>query len=107
MAITLTPSATVEVKRLIEKENAPGLGLRLGVKGGGCSGFNYVLGFDSQKEGDTIFEVENFKVFIDPKSFLYLNGTQLDFQDGLQGKGFLFKNPNAARTCGCGESFSA
>jgi iron-sulfur cluster assembly accessory protein len=104
--ITMTPTAASEVKRLLEKENKPELGLRVGVRAGGCSGMSYMLGFDTQQEGDQIQELEGIRLFVDPKSSEYLNGTQLDYSDGLQGKGFTFSNPNATRSCGCGESFS-
>ena len=81
-------------------------GLRVGVKGGGCSGFTYTLGFDSEvKEGDTTIGDDEVKLFIDGKSLFYLSGTELDFSDGLNGKGFVFNNPNATKTCGCGDSF--
>lgn len=81
--------------------------LRVGVKGGGCSGLSYDMSFDNiLNEGDHSFEYDNIKVCIDKKSFLYLIGTELDYSDGLNGKGFEYKNPNATRTCGCGESFA-
>jgi len=81
--------------------------VRVGVKGGGCSGLMYNLEFDSQKkEGDQLIEDNEIKIVVDKKSVLYLVGTQLDYSDGLNGKGFNFINPNASRTCGCGESFS-
>ncbi len=105
MAIELSDAAKVEVKRLLEKENKPELGLRLGVQGGGCSGLSYKLNFDKSREGDNVMELGTFNVFVDPKSFLYLNGILLDYVDSLQGKGFKFVNPNAKNTCGCGESF--
>lgn len=104
--VTLTPSAQEEVKRLIAEQNKPGLGLRLGVKGGGCSGFSYKLDFDQKKEGDIAVTYDNFNVYLDRKSTVYLRGITLDFQKGLAGKGFVFHNPNATNTCGCGESFS-
>ena len=104
--IQITPNAAEEVKKLIEAENKPEIGLRLGVKGGGCSGLSYDLGFSPMKEADTIMDSYGFKVFMDPKSIIYLKGMQLDYQGGLNGKGFVFQNPNAASTCGCGESFS-
>jgi iron-sulfur cluster assembly protein len=81
--------------------------VRVGVQGGGCSGLMYELSFDNQlKEEDKVFEDNGVKVVVDKKSFLYLVGTELDYSGGLNGKGFVFKNPNASRTCGCGESFS-
>lgn len=104
--VTLTPLAASEVKRILEKQSNPAMGLRLGVKGGGCSGLSYSMGFDVQKEGDNVFEVEGLKVFVDPKSYLYLKNTVVDFHDGLEGRGFKFINPNADKSCGCGESFS-
>lgn len=82
-------------------------GVRVAVQGGGCSGLMYDLEFDStQLETDHVFEDKGVKIYVDKKSLLYLLGTELDFSDGLNGKGFQFKNPNASRTCGCGESFS-
>ena len=104
--ITLTAGAVSQVKRLLEKENKPDIGLRIGVKAGGCSGFSYVLGFDAPHEGDNVEDLEGIKVLVDIKSVGYLEGTQLDYQEGLQGKGFTFSNPNATKSCGCGESFS-
>lgn len=81
--------------------------LRVGVKGGGCSGLSYELGFDIIKnESDNLVETNPINILVDKKSFLYLFGTELDFSDGLNGKGFQFINPNATRTCGCGESFA-
>lgn len=104
--ITISPNAATEVKRLLTKENRPELGLRIGVRAGGCSGMSYMLGFDTAQEGDKVQDVEGIRIFVDTKSEPYLEGTQLDYQDGLQGKGFTFSNPNAKRSCGCGESFS-
>ena len=104
--VTLTPSAREEVKRLIDAEGKPGLGLRLGVKGGGCSGFTYKLEFDAKKEGDIVIDYGDCKVYLDRKSTIYLRGITLDHQKGLAGKGFVFHNPNATNTCGCGESFA-
>ncbi|WP_294244795.1 iron-sulfur cluster assembly accessory protein [uncultured Chryseobacterium sp.] len=81
--------------------------IRVGVKSGGCSGLEYVLKFDNQKaDNDQVFEDNNIKIIIDKKSILYLAGTTLEYSGGLNGKGFVFNNPNASRTCGCGESFS-
>ncbi|MCK6446549.1 MAG: iron-sulfur cluster assembly accessory protein [Planctomycetes bacterium] len=106
--INLTDRAVIELRRIIQDQKLPeATALRVGVKGGGCSGFSYTLGFDDQvSETDQITEVEGVRVVCDPKSFLYLNGTQIDFEDTLMGRGFKFGNPNAAKTCGCGESFS-
>lgn len=106
--IQLTERATREIRRIIaEQKMAEDTALRVGVKGGGCSGFSYTLGFDDQiSEVDQVSEVEGVRVVCDPKSFLYLNGTQIDFEDNLMGRGFKFGNPNAAKSCGCGESFA-
>jgi iron-sulfur cluster assembly protein len=106
--ISLTERAAHEVKRIVTEQKLPeATALRVGVKGGGCSGFSYTLGFDDQiGETDQVLEIDGVKVVCDPKSFLYLNGTQIDFEDNLMGRGFKFGNPNAAKTCGCGESFS-
>lgn len=92
----------------MKDENHPeGTFIRVGVEGGGCSGLSYKLEFDHQaKEGDQHFEDKGIKIVVDKKSFLYLIGTELDYTGGLNGKGFVFINPNASRTCGCGESFS-
>jgi iron-sulfur cluster assembly protein len=106
--ISLTPRAIQEIRRIITEQKLPeSTALRVGVKGGGCSGLMYDLIFDDQmKEGDKVFEDNGVKVVVDKKSLLYLLGTTLDFSGGLNGKGFQFINPNASRTCGCGESFS-
>jgi len=107
-AITLTEAAIKEVKRLMNVQGLTEGGLRLGVKGGGCSGLTYTLNFDDKiSQYDTVHEVEGVKVIIDAKSAIYLQGTQLDFHKDLTGGGFKFVNPNAQKTCGCGESFSA
>ncbi|MGB5528705.1 MAG: iron-sulfur cluster assembly accessory protein [Ignavibacteriaceae bacterium] len=105
--ITITEKAKKEILRIMKENNVPGnYGLRVGVKGGGCSGLTYTLNFvGDEKESDTIIEDENVKLIVDGKSLFYLMGTELDFSDGLNGKGFLFKNPNATKTCGCGDSF--
>ncbi len=106
--ITITDKAAKEIKRIMnENKITQEFGLRIGVKGGGCSGFTYTIGFDQEtREGDSIIEQEGVKLFVDGKSLFYLSGTQLDFSDGLNGKGFIFNNPNATKSCGCGESFS-
>ena len=104
--ITVTQSAAAEAKRLLEKQGKPGFGLRVGVQGGGCSGLSYKLGFDQERAGDRVCGTEGVKVFVDPKSDIYLDGTTLDFVDGLEGRGFKFLNPHAKKSCGCGESFS-
>ena len=105
--ITLTEAARTRVVQLLEEENQDGLGLRLSVKGGGCSGLSYEVSFTRSEPGDHIVEYpEGFQVLVDPKSLLYLKGIEVDFQGGLSGRGFAFRNPNAENTCGCGESFS-
>jgi iron-sulfur cluster assembly protein len=105
--IDITEKAINEVNRIKKENNIPEThGLRVGVKGGGCSGLTYQLGFDAEpKEGDTVIEKGGLKLYIDGKSLFYLSGTVLDFSDGLNGRGFVFNNPNAKKTCGCGESF--
>jgi iron-sulfur cluster assembly protein len=105
--IMITPRAIQEIQRIKEDNRIPAShALRLGVKGGGCSGFSYVLAFDDKpREGDKVFEIGGITVHVDPKSLFYLAGTTLEFSDGLNGRGFVFKNPNAQRTCGCGSSF--
>ncbi|HAM39916.1 MAG TPA: iron-sulfur cluster assembly accessory protein [Candidatus Omnitrophica bacterium] len=106
--IALTPTAVEEVKRLIAKEQKPNLALRLGVKGGGCSGFSYQMLVDeaTPKTYDTTFEQDGVKIVVDAKSHLYLDGTTIDFKSGLVGGGFEFNNPLAKKSCGCGSSFS-
>lgn len=105
--ITVTDAARKQAQRLMEDDGKDGYFIRVGVEGGGCSGLMYQLTFDNEdREGDKVFEDNGVKVVVDKKSFLYLIGTTLDFSGGLNGKGFVFNNPNAGRTCGCGESFS-
>jgi|ERR1039458_8234105 iron-sulfur cluster assembly protein len=106
--ITVSENAKQKALALIKEENKPAdTFIRVGVESGGCSGLSYKMEFDNQiKEGDQVFEDKGMKIVVDKKSFLYLVGTELDFSGGLNGKGFEFKNPNASRTCGCGESFA-
>jgi iron-sulfur cluster assembly protein len=105
--ITVTESAKEQAIKLMKEESLTNPFIRVGVKGGGCSGLSYDLSFDDQlNEGDQEFEDKGVKIVCDRKSFLYLLGTELDYSGGLNGKGFTFNNPNASRTCGCGESFS-
>ena len=106
--IKVAESAKQQVAHLLQSENHPeGAFVRVGVEGGGCSGLMYQLTFDSEmKEGDQVFEDKGIKLVTDRKSILYLFSTTLDYTDGLDGKGFHFMNPNASRTCACGESFS-
>ncbi len=106
--ITITTRAAAEIKKIIAQENSGELALRVGVQGGGCSGLSYFLSLDKDsRPDDKILESSGVKIYLDSKSALYLEGTELDFTDGLQGSGFTFKNPNAVRTCGCGHSFQA
>lgn len=106
--ITVSEEAKQHAIELIKAENRPANSfIRVGVEGGGCSGLSYKLEFDNiAQEGDQVFEDKGIKIVCDRKSFLYLVGTELQYSGGLNGKGFVFNNPNAARTCGCGESFS-
>ncbi|HET6655285.1 MAG TPA: iron-sulfur cluster insertion protein ErpA [Gammaproteobacteria bacterium] len=106
-ALVFTEAAALKVKSLIEEEDNPGLKLRVYVTGGGCSGFQYGFSFDEKvEEGDT--EVENCGVtlLVDPMSYQYLNGAEIDYSEGLQGEQFVIRNPNAQTTCGCGSSFA-
>lgn len=105
--IRITAKAINEVKKIMaENSISSDYDLRISVKGGGCSGLTYSLGFDNdQKEGDKTLEIENVRLRVDWKSLLYLSGTEIDYSDGLTGKGFIFNNPNAKKTCGCGSSF--
>jgi iron-sulfur cluster assembly protein len=106
--ITVSENAKEQVATLMREGNiAPGSFIRVGVESGGCSGLSYSLNFDTTlKPEDQVFEDKGVKIAVDRKSFLYLVGTELDYSGGLNGKGFTFNNPNASRTCGCGESFS-
>ena len=107
-AITITARAMEELRRIRQQQNIPAeYGLRMGIRGGGCSGFSYVLGFDAQPRADDyVLSSEDIPVFIDRRSIFYLMGVTLDFADGLLQRGFTFRNPNATRTCGCGHSFA-
>lgn len=106
--ITVSEDAKQHALELIKADNKPAdTFIRVGVEGGGCSGLSYKLEFDNVlKEGDQVFEDKGIKIAVDRKSFLYLVGTELQYTGGLNGKGFVFSNPNASRNCGCGESFS-
>ena len=106
--ITVSEKAKEKAIQLMKEDGKPETAfIRVGVEGGGCSGLSYKLSFDvNMKEGDQVFEDKGIKIVVDKKSFLYLVGTELDYSGGLNGKGFVFINPNATRTCGCGESFS-
>ncbi len=106
--VRLTSGAIVQLKRIRDKQGVPAhYVLRIGVKGGGCSGFSYLLGFDEEKEHDSIFEFEGIRILMDKAHALYLLGMEIDWLEGLNNRGFIFNNPNAKETCGCGTSFSA
>lgn len=106
--IIITDSARVQLQRIMGEQNVPSeYGLRVGVKGGGCSGFSYILGFDVQKEKDQVFEVGGLKVLMEKAHSMYLLGMEIDWLEGLNNRGFTFNNPNAEESCGCGSSFSA
>lgn len=108
LPVILTTSALEEIRQLYRNSNlGPEYGLRLGVKGGGCAGFSYILDFDRPQPNDQIFELDGLKVFIDRAQEIYLYGTEIDFRNGLDNRGFIYNNPNATDTCGCGTSFSA
>ena len=105
--ITVSDKAVSKIKEILESEQKSDGYIRVGIKGGGCSGFTYVLDIEeNQKEGDQLYNFDTIKVLIDSKSIIYLAGTELDYTDGLNGSGFVFNNPNAQRTCGCGNSFA-
>jgi iron-sulfur cluster assembly protein len=112
MSITVTEKAIAEIKRVMQEQNMPQEEnvLEVGVAGGGCSGFQYKLGFKKRSEVDALnstqFKFEGLEAVVDNKSLLYLEGTTVDFHDGLDKRGFVFNNPNATRSCGCGSSFS-
>jgi iron-sulfur cluster assembly protein len=110
MAIVLTEKAANEVKRIMSDQKLdPGTVLRVGVSGGGCSGFSYALGFDKQfdEKVDSRYEYHGVPIVIDKKSALYLDGTTVDFYEGIEKRGFTFDNPQAVKSCGCGSSFQA
>lgn len=107
--ITITEGAATKARAMMQEHelSTPDAGLRLGVKAGGCSGLNYVLDLvDAPNTNDRIFEQHGVRLYCDPKSYLYLNGTQVDFESNMMGGGFKFTNPNAKRSCGCGTSFA-
>lgn len=112
--VQLTDRAATEVRRIVANKQIPAeFGLRVGVKGGGCSGMSYVLGFDKRRDHDLAFDLDGdgadtpITVFMDKRHGLYLMGTTVDYHDGLNARGFVFENPNATQTCGCGSSFAA
>ena len=105
--ITFTSNAVQKIKSICEEQNKQDEQLRIGVKGGGCSGFSYVMDFDNKpSESDQHFEVNGVKIVIDSKSLVYIAGTEIDYTDGFGGSGFVFNNPNVTRSCGCGSSFA-
>ena len=106
--LTLTNGAVRQLQNIITEQHIPEqYGLRVGVKGGGCSGFTYVLGFDERKDGDDVFDINGIQVFLQKAHAIYLLGMEIDFLEGLNNRGFSFSNPNATDTCGCGTSFAA
>ena len=106
--ISLTPNAVTALERIMKEQNiGPDHGLRVGVKGGGCSGFSYLLGFDKQKEKDDVFTIGNITVFMEKAHGIYLIGMEIDWVEGLNNRGFSFNNPNATESCGCGSSINA
>ncbi|MBH07175.1 MAG: iron-sulfur cluster insertion protein ErpA [Phycisphaeraceae bacterium] len=110
MGIELSETAAREIKTIIQQQelDVQNVRLRVGVKGGGCSGFSYMLDLTEQhNDADESFDQHGVKIVCDAKSYLYLNGTRIDFKDEVMGRGFVFNNPNATSSCGCGSSFSA
>ena len=105
--VTLSQGAVKELKKLmVEDSKAVGKYLRIGVKGGGCSGMTYVLDFDEQKAGDELYDIDGIPCVINPTHEMYLFNMQVDYEGGLNSRGFTFNNPNASKTCGCGTSFA-
>lgn len=108
LKLTITPKAQEQIKKIMQVEGKAGQGLRVGVKSGGCSGLSYYMEFKEEPlPNDHVLEFGDVKLFVDVFSAMYLNGSELDFTDGLNGSGFAWHNPNAQRSCGCGQSFSA
>jgi len=106
--ISLSDGAVVQLKRLISEKNVPEhYGLRIGVKGGGCSGFSYLLGFDEKTDKDEVYEINGITVYMEKAHGIYLLGMEVDWVEGLNNRGFTFNNPNATESCGCGTSFNA
>ena len=106
--VSISPTAAEKIQKIMRTKKIPeGYGLRVGVKGGGCSGMSYVLGFDKMRDHDKEFQIDGIPVFMDKRHGLYLMGTTIDYHDGLNARGFTFNNPNATETCGCGASFAA
>jgi iron-sulfur cluster assembly protein len=106
--LNLTEGAVKQLRSIVQEQNIPAqYGLRVGVKGGGCSGFSYVLGFDEPKDGDDVLTINGMRVLMQKSHAIYLLGMEIDFLEGLNNRGFSFSNPNAKETCGCGTSFAA
>lgn len=106
--IKISDRAADEIRKIMDTKEIPdGFSLRVGVRGGGCSGMSYILGFDRMREHDTSFDIGGITVYMDKRHGLYLMGTVVDYHDGLNARGFTFENPNATKTCGCGSSFAA
>ncbi len=104
--ITITEKAAAEIKKLADKRGKPESALRVGIRGGGCTGFSYLFEWSDApaRQHDKVFEKDGIKLYVDPKSFVYLDGTELDFVTSIMGYGFKFNNPNVKGSCGCGES---
>jgi iron-sulfur cluster assembly protein len=106
--ISISDRAATEIRKITTTKELPeGYGLRVGVRGGGCSGMSYVLGFDRMRDYDISYEIDGIRTYVDKRQGLYLMGTVVDYHDGLNARGFTFENPNAVQTCGCGTSFAA
>ena len=106
MAITISENAAAKIRSLLANRNEPEAGLRVKVVGGGCSGLQYKMDLDVERPGDKVFGTPEARILVDRKSFLYLNGTELDYNEGLMQSGFTLHNPNVKRSCGCGASFT-
>jgi iron-sulfur cluster assembly protein len=103
--VTLTDIAAEKVRGFISSQEADGVGLRVGVRGGGCSGFQYALALDNQKDDDHVFDYEGIRLIVDPASMRYVDGSTVDYTESLMGAGFEVNNPNVVASCGCGSSF--
>jgi iron-sulfur cluster assembly protein len=104
--VTITDKAAIKVRELMNGQgDEPEAGLRVAIRGGGCSGFQYALAFDEQREGDQVFEQNDIRILIDSQSLQFVDGSEVDYVEGLQGAGFAVNNPNVVAACGCGQSF--
>lgn len=103
--VSLTGSAVTEIKKLMNQNDNQGKYLRIGVKGGGCSGMSYLLGFENKTDKDEIYEIDGISYIINPSHLIYLSNMEINWEGGLNARGFTFSNPNASKTCGCGSSF--